>query len=1103
MKKITLLIALAIFSFCWQSSAQIQVGDETGTTTLLPITSCYAYTYSQQIFLASEINSSGNITSLSFYLDPATSTASFGNSVDWVVYLGHTSKTSFASTSDWDDYSNLTQSYSGVVTFPAEDNWFTITLDTPFAYNGTDNLILAVDENTSSWNCTMYWQKTDTPDDKGIYYRSDSTNPDPASPPATATGIVSYRTNTIFGGLAPSTDTLDYYNLQWPATGSINAGDEFNVYAQAYSAGLTDVTAGQAPGISCWIGYSSTDTDPSGADFTWIPAGFDSEQGNNDQYILDLGAEVTPAGTYYYASRWSLNGGPYTYGGIQSDGSYGGIWGDDNNISGVLTVTGPANDECSGAIALTVNSDLECGTVTSGTTFGASPSAEDSTGVSGTPNTDVWYSFVATTPYHQVTLSNVTNLGGGTSTSTDMGMTVYDATGGCAALTFVATSDPNTMNVTGLTVSSVYYVRVYGWQSGIQNNSFDICVGTLPDPPVNDDCLGAIPITESTDLSCDIIVSGTTVDAYASNEDDCSTSNKDVWYVMTASQTNTYKLTVTETTDYGFSSTYVSIFEGSCGALTQVGTACFSTTTNVDLTSGSTYYINVRSTSSTSGVDFDLCVAPYPPAPGNDECATAFAFNESPDFNCSNVISGTTVSASASSEDDCSTSNKDVWYEMTAAQTDTYKFTVSETQDFGSSSTYVSVFEGACGSLTQVGASCFSSSIEVDLTAGNTYYINVRSTSSTEGVNFELCAFPLPPAPDNDDCAGAFVLNESTDASCNNIVFGTTVSATASSEDDCSTTNKDVWYTIMPSTTSDYLFTVSEIQDFGSSSTYVSIFEGGCGTLTQVGSVCSSSAQTVSLISGNTYYVNVRSTSSTEGVNFSLCALPVPATAPVNDDCSGAIALTPGAIFSDYPVDGTVIGATADAEDVDNCGQPGPGVWYSVVVPADGNITIETGPDSATDSKTFDSVIEAFTGTCGALTAIECDDDDAATFNFSMMNLTSLTPGSTIYIRVWEYDGNEFEPFSISAYNSTLSNIETEVVNNFKYFPNPVNDKLTLNAQSNIQNVAVYNMLGQEVINASPNTLDAEVDMVNLNSGAYFVKVTIDNATKTIRVIKN
>ncbi len=155
----------------------------------------------------------------------------------------------------------------------------------------------------------------------------------------------------------PSTDTLEYYNLQWPASGTITDGDGHNVYAQCYEAGLTDVTSGQAAGVECWIGYSSTDTDPSSVTgWTWVVATFDSEAGNNDQYILDLDGSVGP-GMYYYASRWSQNLGPYTYGGIQADGSFGGIWGADNNISGVLTVNAPpppANDDCANATAITI-----------------------------------------------------------------------------------------------------------------------------------------------------------------------------------------------------------------------------------------------------------------------------------------------------------------------------------------------------------------------------------------------------------------------------------------------------------------------------------------------------------------------------------------------------------------------------------------------------------------------------------------------------------------------------------------------------------------------------------------------------------------------------
>ena len=48
----------------------------------------------------------------------------------------------------------------------------------------------------------------------------------------------------------------------------------------------------------------------------------------------------------------------------------------------------------------------------------------------------------------------------------------------------------------------------------------------------------------------------------------------------------------------------------------------------------------------------------------------------------------------------------------------------------------------------------------------------------------------------------------------------------------------------------------------------------------------------------------------------------------------------------------------------------------------------------------------------------------------------------------------------------------------------------------------MYNMLGQTVLTATPNALSSELDMSALNSGAYFVKVSVDGATKTVRVIK-
>jgi len=74
---------------------------------------------------------------------------------------------------------------------------------------------------------------------------------------------------------------------------------------------------------------------------------------------------------------------------------------------------------------------------------------------------------------------------------------------------------------------------------------------------------------------------------------------------------------------------------------------------------------------------------------------------------------------------------------------------------------------------------------------------------------------------------------------------------------------------------------------------------------------------------------------------------------------------------------------------------------------------------------------------------------------------------------------------SVSIVDSSLSISDFDTDLAFSYYPNPVNNQLSLRAQANIQNVAVYNMLGQEVITTQPNTMDSDVNMSALQTGAY------------------
>ncbi|MCB9361589.1 MAG: T9SS type A sorting domain-containing protein [Flavobacteriales bacterium] len=140
----------------------------------------------------------------------------------------------------------------------------------------------------------------------------------------------------------------------------------------------------------------------------------------------------------------------------------------------------PSNDECAGAISLTVNNDLTCTSTTSGTIENSTAST-DANSCGGTDDDDVWFSFVATTTTHYVDLLNVAG------SVTDMYHVLYS--GSCGSLTQMYCSDANSSTANGLTIGNTYYIRVYTWTStGGQNSTFDVCI--TRDPPPITACSG-------------------------------------------------------------------------------------------------------------------------------------------------------------------------------------------------------------------------------------------------------------------------------------------------------------------------------------------------------------------------------------------------------------------------------------------------------------------------------------------------------------------------------------------------------------------------------------------------------------------------------------
>ena len=73
---------------------------------------------------------------------------------------------------------------------------------------------------------------------------------------------------------------------------------------------------------------------------------------------------------------------------------------------------------------------------------------------------------------------------------------------------------------------------------------------------------------------------------------------------------------------------------------------------------------------------------------------------------------------------------------------------------------------------------------------------------------------------------------------------------------------------------------------------------------------------------------------------------------------------------------------------------------------------------------------------------------------------------------------------------------------NLVVYPNPVKDVLNVSFDKEIRTIAVFNTLGQQVMERQVNATETVINVSSLTSGTYFVKVAADNAFKTLKVIK-
>ena len=244
----------------------IQIGSGTTSSIYLPSLSNNNYSLTQQIYKANEIGTAGTITSIAFFNTGTEMTRTYD------LYLVHTNKNVFTEnndTFDWIPVTNADKVFSGSVHFVV-GGWTVITFDTPFEYNGTNNLALITHDKTGSSNVGLSCRSFGDSYGVSIYIWSGS-GIDPMHPEGLS-GLDTNQKNQILLGFSTSqtftkvitgytANTRDRYYLIASPIGDVDPNEVENMLSNDYDLYYFDQNPAIDPetGVGLeWINYETS-----------------------------------------------------------------------------------------------------------------------------------------------------------------------------------------------------------------------------------------------------------------------------------------------------------------------------------------------------------------------------------------------------------------------------------------------------------------------------------------------------------------------------------------------------------------------------------------------------------------------------------------------------------------------------------------------------------------------------------------------------------------------------------------------------------------------------------------------------------------------------
>jgi hypothetical protein len=664
-------------------------------------------------------------------------------------------------------------------------------------------------------------------------------------------------------------------------------------------------------------------------------------------------------------------------------------------LSGFATVEAfaqPANDNCADAFSIAVTAACEPATYTNIDATSEPVAVAPNPSCGFFSGRDVWFTFEV--PASGAFRIEAASLGGGT-----ISYQLY--TGTCGSFTPFFCDGGNTDFNHPAVAGQTLYLRAFrtGSSTGVD---FTLCIYETS-PPTNDYCSGAISLTVGEECVPQTFSTffATSDPAGTAPSPSCGLySGKDVWFAFEVPASGGFRI---ETTALSAGSVAYQLYSGTCGSFTPIG--CDGGNTNFVLPGliGQTVYLRAWRFGSSIGIDLNICVYEFQTVV-NDNCvnATELTVGSECNFQLYSSFFQTTESGIASSPGCVGYSGGDVWFKVVMPASG--KLRVEKNNVPGGINAQFALYTGTCGSFTNLACIQLTTSLNINnpLLAGQEIHIRVYAYGSDQGGEFQLCVWE-PPIPDNDWCEEAFDIEVG--FTCQMQTFSnaycTAEPGIAPNPTCIGYSGGDVWYKFVMPASGQIQIQRNNIANVNAQWT---VYQGTCGSFSQV--ACAQLVNQINInnpsLAGQTLYLRFYNYGSAQGGTFEFCITNT--AAPDNDNCADAIplAVNQACIMTEFHN----ANATAEPGIAPNpscLGYSGGDVWFTVEVPASGNLRI-----NRTNIAGVNAQLALYSGECGNMQEVVC-----AQLQSSVQVSDPLLAGETLYLRVFNYGSPQGGVFTL------------------------------------------------------------------------------------------